>query len=309
LPAGPFHRRARTTDWRRSRSILEVIVFVVAVGVVSAVWWSAWEVLGGPVSATDEVSLAEDIGAFVDIGLGLPIVLLTVRWVGRRPLGSVLSVVNRLRWRWLFMCVVLAMAAGLLSVGMSVVVFDWRWSAAVSDVGGGGWIGWDEFLLPLVMLVLFVPVQSAAEEVIARGWLLQLVGAYGVERPNGGPVARAWARLMCSPWPAILVSSVVFAAWHESSERMVALLVWALGLAWLTVRTGGLEAAIALHVVSNLAVSLPPVAFGMTNFGGGNEVWGWFDLDIFFYVPAVYLLARKRRITRLAAPEAHSDRR
>lgn len=91
---------------------------------------------------------------------------------------------------------------------------------------------------------------------------------------------------------------MIFVSWH--TEVSGGLIVWSFALAWLTVRTGGLEAAIALHVVGNLAFYLPAVAFGVSDFSPENEVWGGLDLNIFCYLPMIWFLARRKRITRWA---------
>ncbi|GAA2803779.1 CPBP family intramembrane glutamic endopeptidase [Nonomuraea dietziae] len=98
-----------------------------------------------------------------------------------------------------------------------------------------GWKGWSGFLPALVVIVLLVPFQAAAEEYIFRGWLLQAFGAY-----------------IRSPWPGIVLGSAGFAALHAYTDWGI-LDVFSFGvlMGWLAVRTGGLEAPIAMHVVNN----------------------------------------------------------
>ena len=86
-----------------------------------------------------------------------------------------------------------------------------------------------------------VPLQAAAEEYVFRGWFFQAFGA----------------RLR-SPWPGAVVSALLFAGAHGYGQLagFVDLVLFALVLTWLTAPTGGLEAAIAYHVVNNLVVFL-----------------------------------------------------
>ena len=97
------------------------------------------------------------------------------------------------------------------------------------------------------MALLLVPLQAAAEEYVFRGWLLQAVGAY-----------------LRTPWVAIAFQAVLFAAAHGWGTRLGLPGPGRHGraLGWLTVRTGGLEAAIALHVVNNLVAFTVAAAFG-----------------------------------------------
>jgi len=90
-------------------------------------------------------------------------------------------------------------------------------------------------------------LQAAAEEYFTRGWLLQAVGAYGRR-----------------PWLPIAVQAVVFAALHGwgTPWGFADLVVFGSVAGWLTVRTGGLEASIALHVVNNLLGGLISAAYG-----------------------------------------------
>nr|WP_245620575.1 CPBP family intramembrane glutamic endopeptidase [Cryptosporangium arvum] len=93
------------------------------------------------------------------------------------------------------------------------------------------WPGWTTFVPMVMVAVALVPVQAAAEEYLFRGWLLQSIGAH-----------------LTSPWPAVGLQAVLFALVHGSWTYAVIGVV----AGWLTVRTGGLEAAIAFHVVSTV---------------------------------------------------------
>ncbi|PZG91249.1 CPBP family intramembrane metalloprotease domain-containing protein [Streptomyces sp. NTH33] len=197
---------------------------------------------GYPELPDGEVDFGPVLGTALDltfIALALPLVLLAVLWPGRRPAGTVASVTGRLRWRWLAWCLLAAVPATLL---LTVVAFFLPDDQSGSEADGV-WVGWGTFLVSLAMLAVLVPLQSAAEEYLFRGWLLQAAGA-----------------LVRFPWLVVLPQAALFAAAHGwgTPWGFADLLVFGLVAGWLTIRTGGLEAAIALHVVNNL------LAFGLS---------------------------------------------
>ncbi|GAA0932382.1 hypothetical protein GCM10009549_56410 [Streptomyces thermoalcalitolerans] len=223
------------------------------------------------------------------IALLLPLVLLVVLWPGRRPAGTVSSVTGRLRWRWLAWCLLAAVPATVL---LAVVSFFLPGDQSGSEETDA-WVGWQTFLVSLAMLIALVPLQSAAEEYLFRGWLLQTAGA-----------------LVRAPWFAVLPQAVLFAAAHGWGTLwgFIDLLVFGLVAGWLSIRTGGLEASIALHAVNNL------LAFGVSAvFVGGLETdetaadapWPLAVTDmatVLLYAVIVLWLARRRSPRNLSSP-------
>lgn len=186
--------------------------------------------------------------SFGSIALMLPALLLGFRLAGCRPLGLLSSVAGRLRWALMARCLVPAV---VVTAGMAAV-------SAWAQLGEGGarqmglQVPWPMLLLALVL----VPVQAAAEEYVFRGALMQTIGAW-LKHPG-------WAILLPVP---------LFVLGHDYDlPGQLAIAVFALGTAWITWRTGGLEAAIALHVVNNLAVSL--LGFGGIGDLAATDV-GW----------------------------------
>src|SRR5690606_30694143 len=97
------------------------------------------------------------------------------------------------------------------------------------------------YLVVLALILLLVPFQAAAEEYVFRGVVVQAIGAWVRWLPVGA-----------------LVSTAVFAALHIYDVwGLVDVAVFAIAAVIATWRTGGLEAAIALHAVNNV------VAFGL----------------------------------------------
>jgi len=224
----------------------------------------------GPVTST-----ALDLLA---IASAIPVVLLAVRWIGRRPAGTVSSVTGSLRWRWLGWCVLAALPVLAATTGVMLLL-------PTDDGPPARWAGWEVFGPALAMLVVLVPLQAAAEEYVFRGWLTQAVGAF-----------------FRSPWWALVPQALLFAAAHGwgTPWGFADLAVFAMVAGWLTVRTGGLEAAIGLHAVNNLlAFGLSAaVVDGLKNDDTAADApWQLVAVDlvgIALYTAAVLWLARRR---------------
>ncbi|GED86278.1 hypothetical protein TNCT6_33630 [Streptomyces sp. 6-11-2] len=223
------------------------------------------------------------------IAVDLPLVLLAVLWLGRRPAGTVASVTGRPRWRWLAWCLLAAVPPMVLLPVVAIFLPDDQ-----GDGGGAGvWVGWQTFLVSLAMLVVLVPLQSAAEEYVFRGWLLQATGAF-----------------LRSPWLAVLPQAVLFAAAHGwgTPWGFADLLVFGVVAGLLTIRTGGLEASIALHALNNL------LAFGLSaayvdglasDETAADATWQLALVDmasVLLFAAIVLWLARRRRPQHVSAP-------
>jgi membrane protease YdiL (CAAX protease family) len=302
LPGTPFHQLGRTELHRWWRPIVSTL-FLVAAGLalsvgVYGVWLIGhWTIAGDFVQPDDRLfpGSTEDLAAQLTmLAVLTPLVLLTVRLIERRPAGSVMSVLSRVRWRWLRDCFGAAFGFVVISYGTNLAVT----AAFTKDGLGIAWIGWEDFAAPALVILLIVPGQSIAEEFVFRGWLLQAVGSYT------GP--RFLRVIFGSPWPALLVSSAVFVAGHGyTGWAMIDIFLWAFVLAWLVVRTGGLETGIALHVSNNLLAFLLPAASG--RLGDTLEQGGapWYVLladvpPLVFYAVAVMWLAKRRNVTAVA---------
>ncbi|MGV9761887.1 CPBP family intramembrane glutamic endopeptidase [Streptomyces tricolor] len=292
----PYHRLARLSVryrwWRPLLGTLVVavtylfalaVLMVLAVAVGSSLGYKedadGWPEFG-PVSGT-----AVDL---LSIAVGIPVLLLTVRWIGRRPAGTVSSVTGRLRWRWLLLCVLTAVPIVALGTGAMLLL-------PADGEPESQWAGWADFGLALAMLVLLVPLQAAAEEYVFRGWLTQTAGAF-----------------LRSPWAALVPQAVLFAAAHGwgTPWGFADLVVFGVAAGWLTWRTGGLEASIALHTVNNLfafGVSAAVVDGLNSDETAADANWQVVALDVLsiaLYTAAVAWWLRRRRLDRTApAPQ------
>jgi uncharacterized protein len=136
------------------------------------------------------------------------------------------SVQPRIRWRYLFGCLVIAAVVlnGVMLLASTV-------GNKLSIQPQSGFWGF------LIVIVITSPIQATAEEIFFRGYLLQALGS-----------------LVAKPWFGIVASSVVFALLHgtQNVPMFVDRLAFGLLAGLLVWRTGGLEAGIAAHVINNV---------------------------------------------------------
>lgn len=185
----------------------------------------------------------------VALGLLSVIVMIPSLWLaqlclGIRPYGRGWSVALKIRWNLIFQTAVISLLAYGVIFGVSLLI----------DLIPGGEpaptpvdIDMSKALVSLVFVLILVPFQAAAEEYVFRGGLMQVLGSW-----------------MKSPWLAILLSSFLFAIAHiYDIWGMTVVGFMGLAAAYLTWRTGGLEAATSIHVVNNY-VAFAVMASGIT---------------------------------------------
>jgi membrane protease YdiL (CAAX protease family) len=296
-PLSSYHRLGRNAAHRWWRPVAgtalvvagSVVLVLVALGLATA----AAAIAGRPENAEGLPSfgpLADLAVTFLMIAAMLPATLAAARWVQRRPAGTLSSVTGRLRLRWLLTCLPVALTAVVTLLGAGLALA----AATGTDVGLDDELaGWRPFLLAGLVLVLVVPLQAAAEEYLTRGWLLQAVGSF------------------CrGPWVPIAVQAVVFAALHGwgTPWGFADLVLFGAVTGWLTVRTGGLEAAIALHLLNNLVSGLLSAAYGdlYVEETAADMPWQLAVVDapvLLAYAAVIVVLARRRGLATRSGPE------
>ena len=104
------------------------------------------------------------------------------------------------------------------------------------------------FLPFAILSLLLIPIQSSTEELIFRSYLMQGFGL-----------------LSRRPWLPLGISSIAFALLHIANPEVMSYglgtmmafyLSMGLLLGWVTLRSGGLEAALGLHAANNLYAAL-----------------------------------------------------
>lgn len=291
-----FHQLLRGPRFRWWRPLLSLLLFATLTGAIFAV--VGMVVVGGfdlapstrwgnPLSedATNPAAML-----LVDLLLAslIPSTLLSAWIVHRVRPGFLLSVTGRFRWRWLLRClaVLLPLWAAYLTVSY------------LTDPPESGRP--QQWVILLVMALLLTPFQCAGEELVFRGWLAQHVGAY-FRHPVVGLVM------------STVVSAAVFALVHGSLDPWILLNLAIFGVAasLVTWRTGGLEAAIAIHVVNNVTLLMVATTAGgysesfVRTGTTGDPVSAIWTLAI--QIVAVGLIlwqARRARIARVFIPVA-----
>ncbi|MDR8412707.1 CPBP family intramembrane metalloprotease [Nonomuraea sp. 3-1Str] len=251
-PSGArYDHLARTPlarPWRQIVGTLVVALGFLVVGVVVVLAGSVFATIAGlPMPITADESFGDPVFGMavllLSIAAVLPLVFGTAALVQQRRPGTLSSVAGRLRWPWLLSCAGVAVLALVLGQAAQAVALMLS-GEDTSDMFG--WAGWREFVPALIVIVLLVPFQAAAEEYIFRGWVLQALGAH-VRNP-------AWA---------IVLGAALFASLHGyTGAGLFDVFAFGAVMGWLAVRTGGLEAPIALHVVNNM------MAFGVSAAAG-----------------------------------------
>ncbi|GIF21544.1 membrane protease YdiL (CAAX protease family) [Actinoplanes tereljensis] len=279
-----YHRLAGP---KVSRTVLGTLFIVVAGTVLSIglfVLVTVAATLAGRPEGADGVpsfgELADLALVFLMIAALLPATLVAARAIQQRPAGTLASVTGRLRWRWLLTCLGVAAVAIVLLLGGGTALASA--TGVDAELDPADLVGWGPFLASMAVLLLVVPPQAAAEEFVTRGWLLQAVGS--------------WCR---RPWLPIAVQAVIFAALHGwgTPWGFADLLLFGVVAGWLTVRTGGLEAAIALHVANNLLGSVAAAAFGElgTDETAADMPWQFMVVDVVVLTAYAWVVLRLAR--------------
>jgi membrane protease YdiL (CAAX protease family) len=142
----------------------------------------------------------------------------------------------RIRWRLLFVGLLL----GVVAIAPLAIV-DRLTSA---DIGPVPIVsigqGWGDRLFYLVAALLLIPA-AAAEELTFRGWLLRLASAF-----------------TRNAWLLVFGVGVLFAAAHLdfSLDGLLARTMMGAGLAYMTLRLGGIEFATGVHSANNIVIVL-----------------------------------------------------
>ncbi|GAA2083344.1 CPBP family intramembrane metalloprotease [Pseudolysinimonas kribbensis] len=313
LPSLRYHRLLRALPrYRWWRPLVALILAAVYWVVFQTIWTVVFVVIalvGGAIpfspdlatlqdslirflaiDASDPLSILAVVGGVATM---LPAVLLAYLSVGLRPLRVLRSVAFRLRWRWLALCLLPALLITVVAIAVDAWLLPLLGDGPPPAVPTAP-LG--TFLLCALLFVVLTPIQAAAEEFGFRGLVSQAVGSW-----------------VAPPPVAIIVSTVAFAAAHTQYFGWATLEVAVFGAvaAWVTCRTGGLEAAIALHAVNNTLsfVLLATGAEGSTQgFDPDHPTTGdpWSAvvtvITMGAYLLIVEVMARRRRIATVLEP-------
>ena len=218
-----------------------------------------WSLTAGNVNYADYTRQARAferpvgmLGTNLGIAMLIPIACVLLWMLHRVHPRWLLSVGPGVRWRYLLVCLGIALVSLNGVLLLSLLAVRDRPTVALQP----GFWGF------LVVILLTSPLQAVAEEIFFRGYLLQALGS-----------------LVARPWFGVVVSSVLFALLHgtQNLPLFVDRLAFGLLAAVLVWRTGGLEAGIAAHVVNNVfAYLIAGVTTGIPALKAVREI-GWTD--------------------------------
>lgn len=216
------------------------------------------------------------------IVLMLPAYLLASLIVNGRRTGLISSVAGRLRWGWMLVCgvaaIVVAVVVTLLSMLLPAELAGENTTAVLQPADN------PQLWASLAVILLVIPLQAAAEEYVFRGFLMQSIGR--------------WLR---HPLFAILLPVPLFVLGHLYDPLgQASVAVFAIAAGWMTWRTGGLEAAISLHVVNNLTAFLTALA-GFTDINATSPGVGSLIFSVVLiggYVGLIEWMQRRARLRR-----------
>jgi membrane protease YdiL (CAAX protease family) len=242
---------------------------------------------GAALTGLAPVAFVLSLLAFVNGGMALAFVGVAAL-LHRRRLASYFTAAPRFRWRLLLLGLGL-FAATIGPLLLASAALDPKAPTAPilaigPDLGGK--------LIYTVVVVSLLLIAAAAEELVFRGWLTKVVGAWFPD-----------------PRVVLVLSGLLFSAIHfdPNLDAFLVRLAMGVGLAWMTLRLGGIEFAIGAHAANNILILLfiqpmslkpePPHAFPM-------EVLIMAPLMLAGHVALAEIAARwapLRRWTRLAA--------
>lgn len=282
MPPGlPYHRlqeAGRQGVWRPLAGIVLMFLGFAVIGVlVAQLVFVVYFALTGhaQVSLTQLADVehpSPERLAFLNIALAT---FIPLAMTGSRVLHGIAprwlaSVRPRIRWRFLLACLGVSVVA---LVATSVV------GALVPGHNGDNSGGVNSFTTTtfhyLLVIAFLTPFQAAGEEYVFRGYLTQAVGG-----------------LFHSAWLAVLVPALLFGLAHglgQSPPVFFDRFAFGVVAGILVIRTGGLEAGIAMHVLNNFLAYGSALAFGsMTstlNATGGS----WWTIPVTLTQSLVYL--------------------
>lgn len=185
---------------------------------------------GGDLFDLDDGDPAAQLMLYGGLAAMLPAPFLAARITGRR-LRALWSVANRFRWN------LFGKAAAVIVAYWTVMTLTDA-TIASSATGPNPHPLNETLIVSILVLVVCLPLQCAAEEAIFRGAFPQIFGA--------------WIR---SPWLAYIPGIPFFVFGHEYDiYGLIIIAIFSVFCCILVHRTGGLEVAIAFHIGNNIAV-------------------------------------------------------
>lgn len=238
-PHHAFYRTARNAWWKPLLVLGVFVVWFIVGGILGLVAGFAdgsvqrtieaaqrGEPVANQIVLTPALFLANNLG----VAAMIPLAMLG-QWAiwGQRP-RWLSSVAGGFRWGWFARC----MAVAVPVIG-ALVAFEYL-AAPPGDMRVR-----DYTVFVAATILLTTPLQAAGEEYFIRG-LVQRATASWFAHPVVGWVV------------STVVGGLVFVSLHLAADPWLNIFYFLFGVAasWVTWRTGGLEAAVAIHTANNM---------------------------------------------------------
>ncbi|WP_286059189.1 CPBP family intramembrane glutamic endopeptidase [Bacillus mojavensis] len=212
-------------------------------------------------------SLADLFLTHIVYVFAIPGVWLAVRFILKRPFRSVITPHAKISWRSIFFGFIAYFLLMAVVQGIDYAIHPAKYTFQDFDAS--------RFLWLLVASLLLVPLQTSAEELFFRGFLLQ-----------------AFGKVIKNPFVLTLIVGGLFGAVHFGNPEMNNGAFWAgieyvtigILLTYYTVKTGSLEISLGVHAANNMFLCLfiteknsvygdIPSLFAITR---GNPMWETF---------------------------------
>lgn len=222
----------------------------------------------------------------------IPAVFFAYLLIGPKPVGLLISVTGKLRWRWFG----LALAA---SAVLFALYFGVNFGLGAVGIGSSEPVPASSLptdpLFYALLVILLTPFQCAAEELVFRGAFMQVIGS--------------WLK---HPLFAILLPVPLFTIGHlYDIWGLLDVAAFAIAAGYLTWRTGGLEAAMAMHIINNTFLFLLG-AVGVVDLNATESNPVSLIFSVCFMALLTFLLVKladKHGVARTAGPIPAADRR
>ena len=288
------------------RPVLGVVLAVFGVFVLAPLGWLfvftiGYAVSGQPVAEAlerlqDSTNPTPAFLAYLNLVLAsaIPVVWLISFALHRLTPGWLSSIAPRIRWRYFAACLGLSVIALLATLAVTAVLPS---AGAGTDLEGNV----NDFTTTtrdfVLVVLLLTPLQAAGEEYLFRGYLTQAFGGLFGSR-------------VVSVVLAVLLPALLFGLAHGVQDPPIFFDRFAFGVVAgvLVIATGGLEAALAMHVLNNflafgLALAFADMGSALNPTGGS-----WWSLPGTLTQSLVYLglalVVARRMGLRARVPEA-----
>ena len=265
-------------------------ILALAVGVQTGIDGTDFGTVFSDALSLEKVTPASMLWLNLTLGSATLIAWGLSRWLHRLGPRWLSSVKPGMRWRFFCACLGLAVVAIAAQVVLSVFLPDQETpgqvGTAMNHLSGQD--------VAIAVVILFTtPLQAIGEEYAFRGYLMQALGS------------------LFGTWVAVIATALMFAVAHGLQNFPLFFDRFAFGLlaGYLVVRSGGLEAGIALHILNNYVAFGFALLFGdITGTLNVQEV-SWWNLPLtvtqsLVFLVLVLLVARRMRLRNKTDPPA-----